>query len=627
MATGNTTNYNLPYPVPTDPVDVAGDIQELSDSLDTFLTAPAFIGAVSASTISTGPAVFSGNTSTNLVRITQTGSGNALLVEDSTNPDSTPFVIDSDGDVGIGSASPDARLVVVESGSQTAVRITNTGTGNSFVVEDSANPDSTPFVINASGNVGIGTNSPNAVLSVSGGDLTLHSPTTALTTERSIARTDAGSTNPLSKIGLVGSGTNGFVGNIVFYAKTTDFFDGSLSEVMRIQSGNVGIGTSSPDRNLVIYGASNSRIRLDGDAITDIVVRRASTNANGPQFYLDKARGTIASPTVVASGDVVGQVFFRGHDGSGFQNAAVINVAIDGTPGAGDMPGRLEFYTTPNDSATATERMRITSSGNVGIGTTSPGAKLQLGNGTDSAYFLQSGSASFVGHSIRNVLDTTSGNSTSYIDAQNQNSVADSHLFFVHESDGGSTIIFGNTPAGSKLSDRRVERMRISSAGNVGIGTSSPGAILDVSSGNSQFPSALRIRSTTHATSRRAGIQIGDTSSPSWVIGVDAAGNGSNDFFLYDGSSGVASHRMQINSSGTVSFSGSTIIMESGTTGAPTDNVFFRVERGTSPDVDIRWNETSDAWQFTNNGSLYYDIPIAAGGGTGFEANFFLGGL
>jgi len=46
--------------------------------------------------------VFSGSTSGDLVRITQTGSGNALKVEDATNPDSTPFIIDSVGRVGIG---------------------------------------------------------------------------------------------------------------------------------------------------------------------------------------------------------------------------------------------------------------------------------------------------------------------------------------------------------------------------------------------------------------------------------------------------------------------------------------------------------------------------------------------
>lgn len=55
-------------------------------------------------------------------------------------------------------------VVISESGSSAALRITNTGTGNSLVVEDSANPDSSPFVIDATGNVGVGI-TPSAWLS------------------------------------------------------------------------------------------------------------------------------------------------------------------------------------------------------------------------------------------------------------------------------------------------------------------------------------------------------------------------------------------------------------------------------------------------------------------------------
>lgn len=49
-----------------------------------------------------GTTIISVNSSTTALRITQTGAGNALLVEDSANPDSTPFVIDAGGAVGMG---------------------------------------------------------------------------------------------------------------------------------------------------------------------------------------------------------------------------------------------------------------------------------------------------------------------------------------------------------------------------------------------------------------------------------------------------------------------------------------------------------------------------------------------
>lgn len=42
--------------------------------------------------------------------------------------------------------------------------------------------------------------------------------------------------------------------------------------------------------------------------------------------------------------------------------------------------------------------------------------------------------------------------------------------------------------------------------------------------------------------------------------------------------------------------------------GAPSSNATLSVERGTSPDVNLRWNETTDKWQFTNDGSTWEDM-------------------
>ena len=53
----------------------------------------------------TAPVVIEGTTTDAALRITQLGTGNALLVEDSTNPDSTPFVIDTNGRVIVGTTT------------------------------------------------------------------------------------------------------------------------------------------------------------------------------------------------------------------------------------------------------------------------------------------------------------------------------------------------------------------------------------------------------------------------------------------------------------------------------------------------------------------------------------------
>ena len=76
---------------------------------------------------------------------------------------------------------------------------------------------------------------------------------------------------------------------------------------------------------------------------------------------------------------------------------------------------------------------------------------------------------------------------------------------------------------------------------------------------------------------------------------------------------------------GTLSSSGTSFIMNSDASVG--ENVSFIVERGSDPDVEIRWNDIGDAWQFTNDGTTYYDIPTTAGEGTGLDSVLFLAGM
>ncbi len=96
----------------------------------------------------------------------------------------------------------------------------------------------------------------------------------------------------------------------------------------------------------------------------------AATTASDIQFI--KSRGGAGVNTVVVSGDNLGQIAFGGADGTAYIPAASIAVQVDGTPGTNDMPGRITFSTTADGAAAVTERMRIDSRGNIGVGTTSP---------------------------------------------------------------------------------------------------------------------------------------------------------------------------------------------------------------------------------------------------------------
>lgn len=78
---------------------------------------------------------------------------------------------------------------------------------------------------------------------------------------------------------------------------------------------------------------------------------------------------------------------------------------------------------------------------------------------------------------------------------------------------------------------------------------------------------------------------------------------------------------------GIVSSEGTQLIMSSSASGSATESVSFIVERGTDPNVEIRWNELGDGWQFTNDGTTYYDIPTSAGGGTGLQDILMFAGM
>jgi len=68
------------------------------------------------SPVLSGNVTIDSNTPTPALQITQTGTGPVLRVQDSANPDVTPFIVDTDGQVGIGTATPSAALEIASPG-------------------------------------------------------------------------------------------------------------------------------------------------------------------------------------------------------------------------------------------------------------------------------------------------------------------------------------------------------------------------------------------------------------------------------------------------------------------------------------------------------------------------------
>ena len=179
-----------------------------------------------------------------------------------------------DARIGIGITNPGAKLQVVPTSSSIAglfsgttssdmVRITQLGTGNALVVEDETNPDSSPFVVTASGSVGIGTTNTSSSFEI----LTSLYPTAKVNSTYTSASRQYTSVffgpvvaNKTSTIGNVNdtvTPTNSFF-HITPYGKT----EGS-SLTINNTSGNIGFGTTTPEEVFHLGGASNKQIKVD----------------------------------------------------------------------------------------------------------------------------------------------------------------------------------------------------------------------------------------------------------------------------------------------------------------------------------------------------------------------------
>ncbi len=185
-------------------------------------------------------------------------------------------------------------------------------------------------------------------------------------------------------MGFIPDGTNGNAlrwGGIGANAGVLRFLAGATTERMRIDSsGRLLVGTSTARSNLG-GGAQSARLQIEGttgDTARISQIQNANSS-NAIQYIFAKSRGTtVGSNTIVQSGDGIGQLSFEGSDGTNFVQAASITGAVDGTPGANDMPGRLVFSTTADGASSSTERLRITSAGvlqiadagNIAVGTT-----------------------------------------------------------------------------------------------------------------------------------------------------------------------------------------------------------------------------------------------------------------
>jgi hypothetical protein len=212
------------------------------------------------------------------------------------------------------------------------------------------------------------------------------------------------------------------------------------SERLRIDtSGNVGIGTSSPTVPLTVGDSTatnvtnlNALFSTNTGTGANIVVRKSNDTAGvTANITFVRSRGTAASPTVVSSGDNISNLVFSAYDGTNYITAAQITSAVDTTPGTNDMPGRLVFFTTADGTASAVERMRIDSSGNVAIGTTTASAQLTV-----------AGSSSVAALKVPNMKEVATISATAATGTINYDITTQSVLYYTSNASANWTVNF-----------------------------------------------------------------------------------------------------------------------------------------------------------------------------------------
>ena len=374
--------------------------------------------------------------------------------------------------------------------------------------------------ITSSGNVGIGTNSPSNTLHVNSGSTNEVAKFESTDGAAYISLKDSTTTHGLQGIGSIGDA-------LVMYSNN--------GERMRINSaGNVRIGTTSAGGNLHIYegasgqstpNASASSLILEDNANNGLSIltpntgigsiffgdnddnfvggfrydhsdnsldvnvnnalavaidssRNVGIGTDSPSSALevandDRANGAVLSITNSAhssnwiAGDVIGSIDFKISDSSTTEpvrgQIEVIDALGTGSstyPYANDM-----IFKTANLNSIS-ERMRINSSGNVGIGTDSPSAKLELKQpqGVSGAFYQPS-------LLLSNSSQTDNGGLTSIAMST---STAPNYGYALSTVRGaaGGTSDFVITHHDNSLTGN--ERMRITSTGRVGIGTTNP---------------------------------------------------------------------------------------------------------------------------------------------------------
>jgi hypothetical protein len=310
-----------------------------------------------------------------------------------------------------GSVSMTGSLAVVTNGTEFQVNASGVNLGNaltdSHVISGSLIVNPNGLFVSSSGNVGIGTITIGSTLQVNGGAAIGYSASTAAPTN---GLQVAGNVNINGEYLTIGGATNNAViNNIASFRFNLDCDNNNTGESFTVghnqttindsnvlfrilDNGNVGIGTTSPQRLLHLSSSGDTYIRVDGNNLQSLFGTDNIGTYIGQQGAFDLRLITNAAERFRITS--AGTASFTGNSLATAADAATINLKQNSTTAntgiylerSGEQKGYYIYVGGSADSLTFQRNnagtkgdvMALTRDGNVGIGTTSPNAKLDI---------------------------------------------------------------------------------------------------------------------------------------------------------------------------------------------------------------------------------------------------------
>lgn len=330
--------------------------------------------------------------------------------------------------------------------------ITDSITGSIFTVNDISGMPSIEvkdtgdiILAETAGNVGIGTNTPTELLHVAGTNGAIVIDADGISNTASLKFIND---NERSRITSNYDSVAGGGGQLGFW---TDTIGGTLTRRMTIDSaGNVGIGTTSPTEELTVGSGGSNYIGIGGDGV----------NASGIRFY--RGASTVDGLIEIDANEDM-----------------IISMDNTGSLGTGQI-----LFKTGN-----TERLRIDSSGNVGIGTSSVDSLLHLSASSGPELRIENTDAALTeGQVVGSVVfeqndDSTSGTGITGRIQMRSSARPDNGSYFGNAADMDFLVSGSSSGAASDNASKTAMTIR-AGTGNVGINESAPTYPLQVTTGS-----------------------------------------------------------------------------------------------------------------------------------------------